>query len=361
MNTNVSLTNLWIIISCLLPTVHALRNITIDDTDSIIQYSGNWEPDSQHLSDLDYGGAHTVSSQSTATATFGFTGVAVYYMSPLWPYPVTSQLTLDNGASVEVDLQDHSVTSTSTQGEETVQSAPVYGFTGLENGVHTLVVSMAAGGQYVIADAFMYTLEDSSTTSSITSDPSSSSSSSSASIAPASTSILPAPSNSSHNTTAIAVGAGLGGAVFLLALLGLWLFYSAKRKRGRDAARTVDIDGLPPQIPQSASIVGPIYSSSSPTTRHSETWSPYSATSFADPRPVSELGSAAAQTSTGPRSDPRVDYYRFSKDSPSFNDMAPVPSLYLASGAGAALATNSQPLPAADRVLSPAPPAYSDA
>ncbi|KAG8864962.1 hypothetical protein FRB96_003550, partial [Tulasnella sp. 330] len=317
---------------------------------SIIKYSGKWEPDSQHLSDLDYGGAHTVSSQSTATVTFGFTGVAVYYMSPLWPYPVTSQLTLDNGASVKVDLQDHSVTSTSTQGEETVQSAPVYGFTGLENGAHTLVVSMAVGGQYVVADGFIYTLEDSSITPNI-------SSASFTSIASVSTSTSPTPSNSSHNTTMIAAGAGIGGAVLLLALIGLWLFYSARRKRGYGAVRVVDIDGLPPQVPQSATILGPIYSSSSPTTQHSEPWSPYSATSFADPRLASGPSSTAAQTSTGSSS----DYYRFSKDPSLLNDMTQVTSLRLAPGASTALASSSQRLHAEDRVSYPAPPAYSDA
>ena len=58
-----------------LPTlVRALRNITIDDTDSIIKYTGTWESDSGHYSDLDYGGAHTVSSDPTGSASFTFTG-----------------------------------------------------------------------------------------------------------------------------------------------------------------------------------------------------------------------------------------------------------------------------------------------
>jgi hypothetical protein len=52
----------------------ALLNVTIDDTDPAIVYSGTWEPSASHLSGLDYGGTHTLSSDTTASATLTFTG-----------------------------------------------------------------------------------------------------------------------------------------------------------------------------------------------------------------------------------------------------------------------------------------------
>jgi hypothetical protein len=53
-----------------------LLNVTIDDTSSMISYAGAWEASSTHLSGLDYGGSHTLSSDSTANATFKFTGAS---------------------------------------------------------------------------------------------------------------------------------------------------------------------------------------------------------------------------------------------------------------------------------------------
>ncbi|KAJ7059556.1 hypothetical protein C8F01DRAFT_1295497 [Mycena amicta] len=37
----------------------ALVNVSLDDTSPLITYLGTWEPDSAHLSSLDFGGAHT--------------------------------------------------------------------------------------------------------------------------------------------------------------------------------------------------------------------------------------------------------------------------------------------------------------
>jgi hypothetical protein len=75
-------------------------------------------------------------------------------MSPLWPYPVNSMLSLDGSPGECVNMQDFSQPSTGG-GSETVQSAPVWGVQGLEDAEHELVVSMCPGGQYVVVDAFM--------------------------------------------------------------------------------------------------------------------------------------------------------------------------------------------------------------
>jgi hypothetical protein len=82
-------------------------------------------------------------------------GVAIYYMAPLWSYPVNSMLTLDGNHSECVNLQDFSRPATDG-GPETVQSAPLWGVEGLEDVEHELVVSMCPGGQFIVVDAFMY-------------------------------------------------------------------------------------------------------------------------------------------------------------------------------------------------------------
>jgi hypothetical protein len=80
-------------------------------------------------------------------------GVAVYFKSPLWPYVVTTRITLDSGVPYDLDLEDH--TPGVGGAEETVQSQVVWGAAGLANTAHTVVASMAPGGQYVVVDAFM--------------------------------------------------------------------------------------------------------------------------------------------------------------------------------------------------------------
>jgi hypothetical protein len=80
------------------------------------------------------------------------TGVAVYYMSSLWQYEVTSQLTLDGDAPLLINL-----TST-VGGTDIVKSSVVWGVNQLLNTQHTLTVSMAPNGQFVECDGFMYVL-----------------------------------------------------------------------------------------------------------------------------------------------------------------------------------------------------------
>lgn len=80
-------------------------------------------------------------------------GVAIYYMSPLWPYAVDSAISVDTGPQEIVDLMDHS-RPVQNGGEETVQSQVVWGRSGLTNGTHTVVVSLHSN--YIVVDAFMY-------------------------------------------------------------------------------------------------------------------------------------------------------------------------------------------------------------
>lgn len=81
-------------------------------------------------------------------------GVAFYYWAPLWPYPVTTLVNVD-GYSKVVDLQDYSSPQQQCCVAESRSSQIRTSFTGLSNGVHSVVCSMAPGGQFVVVDAFM--------------------------------------------------------------------------------------------------------------------------------------------------------------------------------------------------------------
>ncbi|KAK0229205.1 hypothetical protein EDD85DRAFT_776319 [Armillaria nabsnona] len=134
--------------------IATLDNITIDDTDGRITYEGIWNNHSIYNSTLDFGGSHSLSEDSSASATFTFTGVAVYYLAPLWPYKVDTEVTLDNGPSTTIDLTDTSTKSVGN-GSETVMWNVRWSRTGLSNTSHTLRMSMAPSGQYIVVDAIM--------------------------------------------------------------------------------------------------------------------------------------------------------------------------------------------------------------
>ncbi|KAJ7915073.1 hypothetical protein B0H13DRAFT_416112 [Mycena leptocephala] len=136
----------------LLQVVGALLNVSVDDVSPMIRYSGQWEPSSTHRSGLDFGGSHTLSSDSGASATFIFTGVAVYYLSPRWPYAVSTRLSLDGAPSVLVNLTDSYSSPSPAGGSESSLSSVAWSATGLANKSHTLV---ATYGNFIIVDGFM--------------------------------------------------------------------------------------------------------------------------------------------------------------------------------------------------------------
>ncbi|KAG2003462.1 hypothetical protein CC2G_004064 [Coprinopsis cinerea AmutBmut pab1-1] len=84
------------------------RNITIDDHNPSIFYSGPWKR-TRVYDELYYGGAVTFSSSSfdsKASASFTFNGTAYYFISPRFPLPITISLSLDEGTPITVNLQD---------------------------------------------------------------------------------------------------------------------------------------------------------------------------------------------------------------------------------------------------------------
>ncbi|GAW08721.1 hypothetical protein LENED_010800 [Lentinula edodes] len=139
-------------------------NVTIDDQDPAIFYSaGQWNLSNSYNS-LDVKGFHHLSGQSSAFAVFNFTGVAIYFLSPLWPYAVGAQLVLDNQPPAFVDLQDYSRSVSLSGGSETVSSAVVWGVENLELGNHSLRVEFAQEkSEYVVLDALIYSSIDNAT------------------------------------------------------------------------------------------------------------------------------------------------------------------------------------------------------
>ena len=85
-----------------------------------------------------------------------FQGISVGYLAPLWPYPVSLLLKLDNDPPVEVDLRDGE--SNMDYESPSRQSDIRQYWHNLANVEHKLVVSKARDrdDQYVVVDAFMY-------------------------------------------------------------------------------------------------------------------------------------------------------------------------------------------------------------
>ncbi|KAJ7073806.1 hypothetical protein C8F01DRAFT_3123 [Mycena amicta] len=138
-------------------TAAALQhNITVDDTDSAITYDGpGWTSyNPQNSSFNSYNGTlHSTcagqSSSPNSTATFHFTGVAIYFMA--WPCSAFNYTTiiLDGGEPVTVYTDPDDLTT----------DRPVlWSATGLSNGPHTIVNSAVNFSGEV--DAFIYTVDE---------------------------------------------------------------------------------------------------------------------------------------------------------------------------------------------------------
>lgn len=76
-------------------------------------------------------------------------------MSPLWPYAVSTALTLDSRPTITVDLTDHNTPDTGG-GIETVSSSVVWSAENLQNTNHTLRISVGRGELFAIVDGIMY-------------------------------------------------------------------------------------------------------------------------------------------------------------------------------------------------------------
>ena len=88
-------------------------------------------------------------------------GVSIVMLSPLWPYPMSFNITLDSNAPEAVSVYDTSVNPPIQDGDPTKFSGPVWKKGGLANISHTLVVNNGnkQGGFHDIhIDAFKFVL-----------------------------------------------------------------------------------------------------------------------------------------------------------------------------------------------------------
>ncbi|KAJ7664595.1 hypothetical protein DFH06DRAFT_1324137 [Mycena polygramma] len=233
---------------------NALLNVTIDDTDPLITYQGTWEPSATLLSGLDYGGSHTLSTDPSASATLTFTGVAIYYVVPRWPYTVNTQLSLDGGSPVVVDLTDPSASKTSPGGSESAPYSVAWSREGLSNTTHKLVLTMASTGQFIVADGFIYTVDNGSS-------PSSTSQAKTGSPTPSATSGGSAAASSAvpakSNTLAIIVGCAVGAVALIAGILIALFIYKRRYHQKPRKSNVLDewgADAYPP--PPAPFIVG---------------------------------------------------------------------------------------------------------
>ncbi|KAG5634304.1 hypothetical protein H0H81_002475 [Sphagnurus paluster] len=228
-----------------LPWLHFARcahNVTVNHQDPSIQYTppASWIVSAP--STLDAAGTHMLTQDPAATATFTFTGVAVYFLSPLWPYAVNTAVSLDAAPPVLVDLVDHS-RPTADGGPETVQSQVRWSAAGLANTKHTLVISVGARQSFAVVDALIYTtLDPASSATPPTSSMATFTAPLSTPSPPSSTSTSSSSSSSPH-ILPIILGTALG-AIALLILL-LLLICCCKRRRRRPVSEPWSVTGIP--------------------------------------------------------------------------------------------------------------------
>jgi len=81
-------------------------------------------------------------------------------MAPLWPYTVNTLVTVDSGTPMVVNMTG---SNNGTVGDsEDEPSRVLFAQTGLPNTTHTFVASMWNNGTFVVIDALIYTVLDSS-------------------------------------------------------------------------------------------------------------------------------------------------------------------------------------------------------
>lgn len=94
-----------------------------------------------------------------AYARFTFTGVALYFHSPKWPYHVNTDVSLDGEPIRTIDLQDYTHATLEASGAS-LKSTIVASWVGLENTQHTLLISKTKTTPFYVLDALTYTVLD---------------------------------------------------------------------------------------------------------------------------------------------------------------------------------------------------------
>ncbi|THU96940.1 hypothetical protein K435DRAFT_778300 [Dendrothele bispora CBS 962.96] len=212
-------------------TVHAQRNITVQEVDPLISYNTDvvdWglpQNNSDSASDPT-GDIFALTARSGAVATFTFTGTDVYYFAPLWPMRIFCRLSLDGGADEIADLEDYSVPDSGLQTSDVSKPTGIrWSKTGLENKTHQVLVKV---GNWAVVEHFVYTTAPSEDVSSASGQSSTDSSSTDTPRSPsATTSQAGTPASSSTST----IVGGVVGGVLGLVLCGILVAFLFCRRR----------------------------------------------------------------------------------------------------------------------------------
>ncbi|TFK33260.1 hypothetical protein BDQ12DRAFT_727895 [Crucibulum laeve] len=180
---------------------YARHNTTVSNNDAAITYSGNWIKTSDNLTTE---ASYMLTRDPSAKAFFNFTGTAIYFMSPLWPYLSSTAISLDSSSPVVIDLVDHNHPGVG-YGFATVNSTTMWGISGLPNTGHTLVISVGERQPLAVVDSLIYTELEATP----------------------------------EHLLFIIVGAALGSLGFLVFLMVPWLFLR-QRRRAKVKAKHMD-------------------------------------------------------------------------------------------------------------------------
>ncbi|THU97999.1 hypothetical protein K435DRAFT_838336 [Dendrothele bispora CBS 962.96] len=140
------------------------HNVTVDDSDSSIQYSGSWVVSQNSL---DNNGSLHYTEDDNAVVKFNFTGTAFYYLSPTFPFPMEAAVSITSsdggehqGAIIDGMYNRSAPRQPARQGGETGQSTAVYGSGDLKNLQYEVEISIGPLGGLAF-DGFIYTTDDS--------------------------------------------------------------------------------------------------------------------------------------------------------------------------------------------------------
>ena len=193
-----------------------------------------------------------VTTSPGASATFRFTGTGIRYMAPLWAEEITTQVRLDGGVPVVINLQDNTVPA-EVDGPTTVESSVLWEERGLANTDHVLVIEVAPGGRFAIVDMLVVeqdgttnTDTDTNTETPPTQTDTDTTSSSTRSRAAAATSptASPTPETTAGLTITIAVVCSVFGLLFII---GLLLFLARRRRQRREREAWGHMSSSPPE------------------------------------------------------------------------------------------------------------------
>ncbi|KAG2012913.1 hypothetical protein CC2G_009862 [Coprinopsis cinerea AmutBmut pab1-1] len=231
-------------------TLARITNRTLENVFDGVTYVGNWTLATDARSS---NGQHHVTNDPAAFARFYFEGTAIYVISPKWPYPVGTDVWVDDEHTLSLDLQDYTRVG-SVDGVATVQASVIAGITGLEDTIHRVVIGVGDQRPFAIVDAFLITFDDGTPDDTLPTSSAPNSSQQQTSTSPLEPS--PSPSESADDEEIVlpppgkpslppGIAAAIGAAcsaVGILFILGLLWFTRRRKKAKRLTLDPVDLN-----------------------------------------------------------------------------------------------------------------------